>query len=84
MLTVPGAWKVNLAEMTCRNTFTKIEIEFVKNREGFDGKIKFMPMDLLEKCSKNQFGEYYIREAIMDAQVAFLRAYYKNDLNNAA
>jgi hypothetical protein len=84
MITVPGGWKVNLTEMACKNTFTKMEVEFVKNRKGFCGKIKYMPMDLLEKYATEPFGDYYIREAIMGAQIAFLRAYYINDMKKAA
>jgi hypothetical protein len=84
MITVPGAWKVNLPEMTCKNSFSKVEVEFAQNRKGFGGRIKYMPMELLEKCAERQYGEYYIREAIMDAQIAFLRAYYREDLKKVA
>jgi hypothetical protein len=85
MLTLSGAWNINLQEMTCKNILTKIEVEFAKDqKEGFCGKIRYMPMELLEKCAGKQFGDYYIREVIMDAQVAFLKAYYKNDLKKTA
>jgi hypothetical protein len=69
---------VDLENMTCRNTENKIIVTFQKNGGEFEGNIQDMPMELMSKWADERHGERRIKEAVMEAEKVFVRAYFEN------
>jgi hypothetical protein len=43
-----GEWIVDIKNMTCRNSKTKIVVGLEKKGKGFTGKINYAPIELIE------------------------------------
>jgi len=72
MLTiVDDEWVVDTEALICRNTLTKIVVEFERSGETFIGKIKEMPFELTVRLSKMKDGELILRKAVFDAEEIF-------------
>jgi len=73
-------WKVDLENLTCWNTENHIVIAFEKKGTTLEGKIKDMPIELLEKWATEPNGERHIKTAVIEADEAFFRAYFKREI----
>jgi len=70
-------WTADLEAMTCRNNINNIVVSFEKKGKTLIGKIKDMPIELVEKWAALPHGEENIKNAVMEAEDAFLRAYFE-------
>jgi hypothetical protein len=76
MITISnGEWIADLGTMTCRNYTNNIVVGFEKKGKKLMGKIKDMPIGLMEKWAALPHGEKNIENAVMEAEEVFLRAY---------
>ena len=73
-----GEWIADLEAMTCQNHINKIVVSFEKRGESIYGKVKDMPMALLSKWTAEPHGESHIAQAVLEAEEAFLKAYFEN------
>ena len=76
-----GEWIADLGSLTCRNSNTRIIVEFQKSGKTYIGKIKDIPVDLSAHWSKMQHGEGLIRKAVREAEDVFLRAYVEKEID---
>jgi len=79
-------WVADVVTMTCKNTTNNIVIIFEKLGINLTGKIKKLPLELINKWTVEKNGEVNIRNAVKEAEEIFLRAYhkdnYENEINN--
>lgn len=75
-------WVADVVTMTCVNTTNDIIVLFEKFGKTLNGKIKNIPLKLLNEWRIEEKGEKYIRNTITEAEEAFLRAYYKDENKN--
>jgi RNAse (barnase) inhibitor barstar len=78
---VSGEWVADLVTMTCRNTANNIVIVFEKLEKTLIGKIKNIPLELVNKWAKEKQGDKNIINAIKEAEEIFLEAYHEKDKN---
>ena len=79
MITISdGEWIADLRAMTCRNYINNIVVVFEKKGKMPIGKIKDIPIELMEKWAALPHGENNIKNAVMEAEEVFLRAYLEN------
>ena len=76
-----GDWIADLGSMSCRNCINKIVVTFEKNGNVLTGKIKDIPIELMEKWAAEPQGEKHIRNTVMEAEEVFLKAYFENTLD---
>ena len=81
--TASSDWIADLGAMTCRNCVNNIIVAFDRNWRTLTGKIKDMPIELMEKWAAVPDGEKYIQNAVMEAEEVFLRASFENDVMKA-
>jgi hypothetical protein len=72
-------WVADLVTMTCKNTTNDIVVVFEKNERILIGKIESIPLELLKKWGKEIQGEKNINNALIEAELIFLREYYANE-----
>ena len=75
-----GKWHVDLANFTCHNTETKMIITFEKKGKSLRGKIKEIPLSLLENWVKDPNCNKLIRKAVIEADEVFFKAYFNNEI----
>jgi hypothetical protein len=80
--TTNSEWVADVVTMTCRNTTYNIVVLFEKLGKTLNGKIKDIPLELLNKWRIEGKGEINIRDTIMKAEEVFLQAYFKNNYEN--
>jgi hypothetical protein len=73
-------WVADLVTMTCRNTTNDIVVEFEQVKNVFMGKIRSIPMELFRKWSKEKQEDANINNALIEAEVTFLKE-VNNDYN---
>ena len=73
-------WIVDLNELSCFNIENQMLIVFVKKGPTFQGKIKEMPVELQEMSKKTKNGEKYIRNAVIEADAVFFKAYFEREI----
>ena len=76
-----GNWLVDLNNLTCRNTENQIIIAFEKRGPALVGKIKYMPIGLSAEWIVDPNGERYIRNAVIEADEVFFRAYFNREVD---
>jgi hypothetical protein len=79
VMTVDSDWITDLVTMKCRNTVNNIVVAFEKNERILIGKIESIPLELLKKWGKEIEGEKNINNALVEAELVFLREYYANN-----
>jgi len=72
-------WVVDLLNLTCRNIENQIVVAFVKKGPALEGRIKDMPVELLERWAREANSEHYIKRAFIEADEVFFRAYFDNE-----
>jgi hypothetical protein len=77
-----GEWIADLGAMCCWNITTNMVIAFEKRGKTLYGKIKDMPMDSFSKWAAELHGGRKIKNAVMEAEEVFLRAYFENKIEN--
>jgi hypothetical protein len=78
-----GKWIADLGAMTCRNIESRVVVGFHKRGNTFEGKLRDMPTGLLEKwAALVECGEKHIRQAVEEAEVVFLRAWFEAGIKN--
>jgi hypothetical protein len=77
-----GRWVTDFETMTCKNTSTRMVVEFYKKDKSYYGKIKDMHIEIIELWSKLWYGDYLIKNAVMQAEEVFLNDYKENDITN--
>ena len=81
MITITdGEWIADLGTMTCRHVQNKIEVSFELNGKVLQGKIKYIPIALMDRWARARYGERMIQQAVFDAQEVFMRAYFEREL----
>jgi hypothetical protein len=78
-----SGWVADLETMTCQNTSTRMVVEFYKIGKNYIGKIKNMPIKLVELWSKLWYEDYLIKNAVMQAEDVFISAFIDNDYEDA-
>ena len=73
-------WKVDLENLTCQNIENHMIIAFEKKGMALEGKIRDMPIGLLEKWAREPNGERHIKIAVIEADEAFFRAYFNREI----
>jgi len=76
-----GKWVVDLLNLTCRNIENQIVVAFEKKGPALEGKIKNMPVELLEMWAREASNENRIRKAVIEADEVFFRAYFDNEID---
>jgi hypothetical protein len=77
-----GGWVTDLETMSCRNNSTSMVVEFNQIGKCYIGKIKDMQIEIIEKWSKLWYGDYLIKNAVMQAEEVFLNDYKENENKN--
>ena len=81
MITITtGEWVADLRAMTCRNCATDIIVTFETHGKAVMGKIKDMPMELLEQWAEQVNGHLLLQKTVHEAEDAFFRAYFENEM----
>ena len=73
-------WLVDLKNFTCYNTENQIVISFEKKGNSFQGKIKEIPLVLLDTWTQNSDINKLFRKAFIEADEAFFKAYFANEI----
>jgi len=71
-------WVADVVTMTCKNTTNNIVVIFEKLGINLTGKIKNLPLELINKWTVEKNGEVNIRNAVKEAEEIFLKAYKKD------
>ena len=80
MTIAQGEWITDLAAMTCWNIDSNILVGFERTGNVLLGKIKNLPVELLEQWADEPHGERNMEKAVMEAEDVFLRAYFEIDI----
>ena len=82
-LLIKDDWIADLFDMTCRNINNGIIISFEKSGDSVDGKIKTVPLAMIQSWLKMPNSHDFLKETVQDAKKVFLLAYNesKNNLN---
>jgi len=73
--TTTDEWVVDMATMTCWNKSNDIIVVFEKYEKVLVGKIKSIPLELVNKWAKEKQGDINIKNTIKEAEDSFLKAY---------
>jgi hypothetical protein len=76
MTAVNDEWVTDLTEMTCRNTTTNIVIFFKKINGKLIGRIKNLPIKIINKWTTEGQGDINIKNTVTEAEIIFLKAYF--------
>jgi hypothetical protein len=82
--TAKGEWVTDLANMTCRNTTNNIVVFFKKVEGKLIGRIKELPMKIVTKWAIEGQGDTGIKDAVVEAEVMFFRAYLESEKNRTS
>jgi hypothetical protein len=75
-------WVADLRTMICRNTNTRMVIEFQRDGTTYTGKIKEIPFELMTKWTKTKHGKQLIKKAVMEAEKVLWRAQIESNIEN--
>jgi len=75
---VYGNWIADFATLACWNCVTKINVSFEDNGNTMTGKIKDIPVEMMEKLAAEPHAARFIENTIIEAREIFLRAYNEN------
>jgi hypothetical protein len=76
METISGEeWVVDMVAMTCWNKTNNIVVVFEKHKNIVIGKIKSIPLELVNKWAKDKQGDTNIKNIIKEAEETFMRAF---------
>jgi len=76
METISGEeWIVDIATMTCWNKTNNIVVSFEKHKNIVIGKIKSIPLELVNKWTKDNQGDIKIKKTIKEAEDSFMKAF---------
>ena len=78
--TAHGEWIADFEAMTCWYIDSNIIVGFEKKGKVLFGKIKNMPLELLEQWAREPHGERHMKKTVMEAEAVFLRAYFENEI----
>ena len=74
-------WVADLEQMTCENGIYKIVVKFEKEGEKIIGKIKEMPLDLVNELAKEmaeKSNRYKpVKKVVLKSEDVFLQAYHE-------
>jgi hypothetical protein len=73
-------WIVDLKNFTCLNSENQIAIVFEKKGNSLRGKIKEIPITLLNEWTDYPDINKRIRKALIEADEAFFNAYFANEI----
>jgi hypothetical protein len=73
-------WFADLQNMTCCNVENQMVIAFEKRGTALMGRIKNIPIELLEKWAADPDGNKYIRKAVIEADEVFFKAYFNREI----
>jgi len=76
--TFNGEWVIDVEKMTCRNTTNNIVILFRKINGSLVGKIKTLPMKVVNKWMTERPECNSLKKAITEAEIIFFKAYSEN------
>ena len=76
--TVNTEWVADVVTMTCKNTTNNIVVIFEKLGKNLTGKIKDLPLELINKWTIEKNVEINIREALKEAEKIFMKAYLES------
>ena len=80
MITIANnEWIADIEAMTCQNYTNKLLVDLEKRGKGFIGIIKDIPLTLLKEWSDRQDALRLMQKAVLEAEEAFMRAYYDGD-----
>jgi len=68
-------WEVDMKTMTCWNKITNVVVVFEQYSKILIGKIKSIPLELVNKWAKENRGDLMIKNTIREAEDSFMRAY---------
>jgi len=68
-------WVVDMVTMTCWNKSNNIVVVFEKYGKILIGKIKSIPLELMNKWAKENQGNIKINNTIKEAEESFMKAY---------
>lgn len=68
-------WVVDIVTMTCWNKSNDIVVVFEKYGKILIGKIKSIPLELVNKWAKEKQGNKNIKNTIKEAEDSFMKAY---------
>ena len=78
--TATEKWHVDLKNLTCLNIENNLVIAFEKQGTALAGKIKTMPLDLVQKWTFSPNGNSLLRKAVIEADEAFYKAYFNREI----
>ena len=68
-------WVVDMAEMTCWNKSKNIVVAFENHKNIFIGKIKSIPLELVNNWAKDKQGDINIKNIIKEAEESLMRSF---------
>ena len=76
METISGEeWVVDITDMTCWNKTNNIVVVFENHKNIFIGKIRSIPLELVNKWTKDKQGDTKIKNTIKEAEDYLMRAF---------
>jgi len=73
-------WVVDLLNLTCRNIENQMVVAFEKRGPALEGKIRDMPVELVEMWAREANSENNIKRAVIEADEVFFRAYFDYEI----
>ena len=71
-------WVADLDDMTCRNINNRITVSFENSGGMLIGKIKLIPLKLMQNWMRFPNSNKLIEKAVLEAENVFLKAYRDN------
>jgi hypothetical protein len=68
-------WVVDITDMTCWNKSKNIVVAFENHKNIFIGKIKSIPLELVNKWTKDKQGDKNIKNVIKEAEESLMRSF---------
>ena len=76
METISGEeWVVDITDMTCWNKTNNIVVVFENHKNIFIGKIRSIPLELVNKWTKDKQGDTKIKNTIKEAEDYLMKAF---------
>jgi hypothetical protein len=69
-------WAIDLRNMTCRNTKNNIVVIFKKVEGNIVGKIKNLPIKIVNEWTAKGLGNKSIKKAVIEAEIVFMKRYH--------
>jgi len=68
-------WVVDIITMTCWNKTNNIVVTFENHKNIFIGKIKSIPLELVNKWAKEKQGDIKIKNTIKEAEESLMKSF---------